>query len=121
MIENFQDKLNEAILEKIKEDFDIQFEIKLVPKEPILAKSEKSIRNSKKIPLEEESASKKNRGRPSHKELVEEYLKATDEDSYLLPDLSDKLGIPTSKLRDILPIFDYFYNEETKLWERGRK
>jgi len=124
MIEKLKEKLNNALLEKLEEEFNIEFDIKLVPKDSTLANSKRSIRNSENqtsLPDEKASASKKSRGRPSHKELVEEYLNATNEDAYLLPDLSEKLGIHTSKLRDILPMFGYFYNEETKLWERGRK
>lgn len=123
MIEKLHNKLNEAIIKKIKEEFDIDFEIKFIPKNSTLVSQESSTNTESRSnkDVEEEVASKKTRGRPSHKELVEEYLKTTDKETYLLPELSDKLGIHTSKLRDILPEFNYFYDEETRLWKRGRK
>lgn len=125
MIEKLHNKLNEAIIRKLKEEFDIDFEIKFIPKKNSSLATQERSTNSENLTsdkdTEEESASKKTRGRPSHKELVEEYLKTTDKDSYLLPDLSDKLGIHTSKLRDILPEFNYFYDEDTRLWKRGKK
>jgi hypothetical protein len=118
------EEIDKQLLQYIKDNYTIKYSFSLTPKQ---ATEELKVKETeeKKTPKQETDETvitkPKTRGRPSYYSMVEEFLSTLNGDSILLPELSEKLGIPTDKLGRLLPEFNYYYDEPTRLWHKRER
>ena len=109
------EEIDKQLLQYIKDNYHIKYSFTLTPKQ---ATEELKVEKTEENLTEKIKPKIETRGRPSYFTMVKEYFEAIDKDTLLLPEISEKLGIPTDKLKDILPELNYYYDESTRLWHK---
>jgi len=110
------EEMDKQLLQYIKKNYHIKYSFVLTPKQEL----ERPEELSEVSENTEDTERKETRGRPSYYNMVKEFIEATNKDTLLLPELSEKIGVPTDKLSKLLPEFNYHYDEPTRLWHKRK-